>query len=967
MGSDSFALQPVGNPWQNCGKSSPKPLQSKPRTQKKVLSLVLCVAMMLSVMVMSTGATSFTDEDKVSDNYAEAVEVLTGMGVIKGDDNNAFRPQDSITRAEVSTLIYRAATADVNNGHPGLTAGANLFTDVSEDDWFAGYVNYCADAEYVKGYEDNTFRAANDVTGYEVLAMILRAVGYDKNNEFTGLNWTIQVASTATKLDMLENLDSSVDLAEPASREVVAELIFQAIGPDVDTVHFSPAAGTYREEGTSLGEQQFNLAQTEYGAIDEWGRPGYEWINTKTGDAYATIKAEPVVTYTEAVTECDVAADTNVDEDVTYAVTVNGQNAVNYKVQPTDTVQKIGAQGRLTEVYYDYDGEGSDAIVMIDTFLAQVTKVEDATFDANGHTKTEATITLFVYDGSKGTEGQSLVLTNGKTNYDYDKDDMVLVNAYTQNAKVATGKDASGTIISSKGYGEIVGLAESIVGAQTVIHYNDGKHTVSGTTYDDAAELHLDKAGKDASKNYTWYFDQYDNLIGSAVIATTYSYGTIKNIQWINPTGAAGYAQATMVYMDGSEQTQTIASIANLDTAYNTSAEPGSNDGKNIYVSTSQQDNYAEFGGAHMYRIETNADGSLDLTLTKQVDNATVEQGASVVRGSNGTFYTNNATQYLVKDGSGASATYTPVTGYTNIDTYSNATVDYAVVDKNGFAEYVYIIGTPDSATGSGLFYLSTNSYREILDAEDGSVDYYELTGYVDGVPGTIKVATESFKNAIIGNVGGMFIVNYTDGEVTSLGNSNQPISGFKALDDVTGYDGQSIRYVPADSATVVLEEGVLQITAQDGTIDAYNIVGQVNVLGDMPADGDISDKNVYVVYSNTETVRIASQVYISDKDLSGTDGTDTPADPDSATVYYVLNVQDKVTGQTTTYTANVVLGPGSSELNKEVIYPAEWAVNTVQAQNDITFSAYDVVGVASYTDTLTAGDTAIFVFTIRV
>ena len=121
------------------------------------------------------------------------------------------------------------------------------------------------------------------------------------------------------------------------------------------------------------------------------------------------------------------------------------------------------------------------------------------------------------------------------------------------------------------------------------------------------------------------------------------------------------------------------------------------------------------------------------------------------------------------------------------------------------------------------------------------------------------------------------------------------------------------------------------------------------------------------MVYSNTETVRIASQVYISDKDLSGTDGTDTPADPDSATVYYVLNVQDKVTGQTTTYTANVVLGPGSSELNKEVIYPAEWAVNTVQAQNDITFSAYDVVGVASYTDTLTAGDTAIFVFTIRV
>ncbi len=42
------------------------------RNLKKVLSLVLCVAMMLSVMVMSTGAASLTDQDEFSENYAEA-------------------------------------------------------------------------------------------------------------------------------------------------------------------------------------------------------------------------------------------------------------------------------------------------------------------------------------------------------------------------------------------------------------------------------------------------------------------------------------------------------------------------------------------------------------------------------------------------------------------------------------------------------------------------------------------------------------------------------------------------------------------------------------------------------------------------------------------------------------------------------------------------------------------------------
>ena len=38
------------------------------------------------------------------------------------------------------------------------------------------------------------------VTGYEVLAMILRAVGYDKNNEFSGADWALHVAQTAQQL-----------------------------------------------------------------------------------------------------------------------------------------------------------------------------------------------------------------------------------------------------------------------------------------------------------------------------------------------------------------------------------------------------------------------------------------------------------------------------------------------------------------------------------------------------------------------------------------------------------------------------------------------------------------------------------------------------------------------------------------------------------------------------------------------
>ena len=938
------------------------------RNLKKVLSLVLCVAMLLSVMVMGTGAVTLTDSEDISPQYREAAEVLTGMGIINGYEDDSFKPQQSITRAEVATMIYRAATSDVTDSQTGLYVDYDKFTDVTADDWYAGYVNFCGNAELIKGFEDDSFRATENVTGYQVLAMILRAVGYDQNGEFTGTGWEIRTASTAQSLGILKNVQEAT-LGSAATRELVAELIFQAL--NVPTVTYMPAIG-YVEGNETLGEQEFDLTQSAYTAIDEWGRPGYEWYadsnnNNTLNDnetVYATIEAVADATYTEAVTECDIAADTNVTGNVTYPVTVNGQSAINYEVQATDTVQKIGAQGRLTEVYYNYDGEGSDAIIMIDTFLAYVDDVDDATFDANNHLRTSASIDLVVYDGT--SNGRVLTLTNGSTNYDYAVGDMVLVNAYTSNANV-TG---SGSITGAQDSGEIVGLADSIVGAQTVIHHNDGQHTISGTTYDDAAELHLDQAGTE-TVNHTWYFDQYDNLIGVTDIATTYSYGTIKDIQWVNPTGADGYAQATMVYMDGSEQTQTIASINDFDTAYNATYTPGYVDGTNIYVSTTKQDNYAQFGGVHMYQIETNSDGSLDLTTTYELQNATVRTGISIISNDSDSFYTNSATQYLVKSGSGATATYTPMTGYTNIDTYGTATVDYAVVDENGFAQYVYITGTPDRATSSGLFYLSTNAYREVLDVENGNtVDYYELTGYVDGVAGTIRIAgdRESIKDAIIGHVGDVFIVNYTDGEVTSLGNSNNPISGFVDLDDVTGYADQYIRYVPADSAKVVLENGVLQIT-QSGTTDAYNVVGQVNVLGDMPADGDISDKNVHVVYRANGTAFEAVQVYISDKALTGSDGTEeAPADPTTATVNYVLNVQYGTSGLTTSYLASETLESDNPLLGVSTQYLANWAVISVQEQNNITISDdYQVIGVTSYTKTVNAGDTVTFVFTIRV
>ena len=357
---------------------------------KKLLAMVLALVMTLSLAV---SANAFKDDKSISDDYAESVAVLNGMGVFKGYEDGSFQPEGNITRAEVATIIYRIYTADVaKNDKSGLYATYNKFSDMAGAGWAQGYIGYCANASLVKGYPDGTFKPSGKVTGYEVLAMILRAVGYDKNNEFSGADWALHVAQTAQQLGVLDNVAKTTDLNAPASRELVAELLFQGI--QKAQVTYTPAFGYVTDKvigakNNSLGEKNFKLDSAK--SSDKWGRPATKWTYT-TGDKATTFVEKPDLTYTKAVAECDVAHDLDLSADTAYALIVNGQpQTTTYTVNLTDTVTKMGAQGRITEVY-DMGSTGY-RFVEINTYLAKVTA--DST-DRNGHI-TDATVDLKVY------------------------------------------------------------------------------------------------------------------------------------------------------------------------------------------------------------------------------------------------------------------------------------------------------------------------------------------------------------------------------------------------------------------------------------------------------------------------------------------------------------------------------------------------------------------------------------------
>lgn len=234
------------------------------RNLKKILALVLAVVMSLSLMATASAA-DFTDASSINEKYETAVEVLEGLGVFRGYQDGSFQPTGSITRAETAAIIYRIVTGDVEDKQVGIYADYNLFTDVPSSAWFAGYVNYCANAEYIKGVGGGKFNPNAQVTGYAALAMILRAIGYTANGGFTGPDWEVQTARVGEARKITKNILTGT-LGQPATRESVAEILFQAIlvnMVDHNVLAAQNGQQGYFETNTTLGYKTFGLEQIE--------------------------------------------------------------------------------------------------------------------------------------------------------------------------------------------------------------------------------------------------------------------------------------------------------------------------------------------------------------------------------------------------------------------------------------------------------------------------------------------------------------------------------------------------------------------------------------------------------------------------------------------------------------------------------------------------------------------------------
>ena len=204
---------------------------------------------------MFAGA-AFTDQADVKVD-SDVVDTLVSLGVVNGYTDGSFKPNDTVTRAEMAKMIYVLRTG--NSDASAYNNDKTTFTDINGH-WARGYVKYCQSLGIIAGQSATKFAPDQTVTAQEAAKMLLVTLGYNAEKAgLVGINWASKTNALADENGLLEDVTTS--FTGPCPRQYAAQLMYNAI--DASTVVWRDDAYTkynYNgDENPTIGEKYMGL------------------------------------------------------------------------------------------------------------------------------------------------------------------------------------------------------------------------------------------------------------------------------------------------------------------------------------------------------------------------------------------------------------------------------------------------------------------------------------------------------------------------------------------------------------------------------------------------------------------------------------------------------------------------------------------------------------------------------------
>ncbi len=186
---------------------------------KKTLAVVLAFAMVLSMGFSAFAYTDVTAGTKV----AEAVGILSNLGIFTGFEDGTFKPNDTVTRAQMAAIICRTLGYE---DQAVASTGTTNFNDVAASHWASGYVNVAQSLQIINGYGDGNFGPEDQVTYEQAIKMIVVALGYELDAQAKG-GWSTGYLAVASREGISKGANGVV--GSPAARGTIAVLVYNSL------------------------------------------------------------------------------------------------------------------------------------------------------------------------------------------------------------------------------------------------------------------------------------------------------------------------------------------------------------------------------------------------------------------------------------------------------------------------------------------------------------------------------------------------------------------------------------------------------------------------------------------------------------------------------------------------------------------------------------------------------------------
>lgn len=183
-----------------------------------------------ALLIGSLSLSAFASTDIGGHKNERAIKYLIDNKVVSGYQDGTFKPNNVINRAELLKILVLGQGIE-----PDKDNYKNCFKDVFNE-WFAPYVCYAKEKEWVAGYADGSFKPAKPLNKVEAVKMLINSqdFGEDKETELNfsdagGEGWYLPFLRTAKRLGLLEQETGRYGVDQEMTRAEIAENLYRSV------------------------------------------------------------------------------------------------------------------------------------------------------------------------------------------------------------------------------------------------------------------------------------------------------------------------------------------------------------------------------------------------------------------------------------------------------------------------------------------------------------------------------------------------------------------------------------------------------------------------------------------------------------------------------------------------------------------------------------------------------------------